>query len=72
MKLTLLQLLAIHFWSPKEYGEQLFATTKRTVEEVIEPQLTKTLLLLWQVEPKLHKTVSLLSEIPTNQNFTEK
>jgi len=52
---------------PKEYGEQLFATTKRTVEEVIEPQLTKTLLLLGQVEPKLHKTVSLLSEIQTNQ-----
>ena len=53
--------------SRKEYGEQLFATTKRTVEEVIEPQLIKTLLLLGQVEPKLHKTISLLSEIPANQ-----
>lgn len=52
--------------SPKEYGEQVLATTKRTVEEVIEPQLIKTLLLLGQVEPKLHKTVSLLSGIPAN------
>jgi len=54
--------------SPREYGEQVLTTTKRTIEEVVEPQLMKTLLLLEQVEPKLHKTVSLLSEIPTNQN----
>ena len=53
---------------PKEYGEQLLATTRRTVQEAIEPQLIKTLLLLGQAEPKLHKTVSLLSEIPKNQN----
>ena len=53
---------------PKEYGEQLFATTKRTVQEVIEPQLIKTLLLLEQVEPKLRKTISLLSKIRANQN----
>ena len=53
---------------PKEYGEQLFATTKRTAEEVIESQLIKTLLLLGQLEPKLDNTVSLLSKIPTNQN----
>ena len=48
--------------SPKEYGELVLATTKRTVEEVIEPQLIKTLLLLGQVEPKLYKTISLLSK----------
>jgi len=53
---------------PKEYGEQLLATTHRTAQEVIEPLLIKTLLLLGQVEPKLHKTISLLSEIPKNQN----
>lgn len=53
---------------PKEYGEQLIATTKRTVHEVIEPQLTKTLLLLWQVEPKLRKIISFLSKIRANQN----
>jgi len=52
--------------SPKEYGELVLATTKRTVEEVIEPQLIKTLLLLGQVEPKLYKTISLLSEIPAS------
>jgi hypothetical protein len=53
---------------PKEYEEQLLATTQRTVREVIEPQLIKTLLLLGQIEPKLHKVVSLLSEISKDQN----
>ena len=53
---------------PKEYGEQLFTTTKRTVEEAIEPQLIKTLLILGQVKPKLHETISLLSKIPASQN----
>ncbi len=47
---------------PKEYGEQLLATTKRVVQEVIEPQLIKTLLLLGQLEPKLRKTISLLGK----------
>ena len=47
---------------PKEYGEQLLATTKRVAQEVIEPQLVKTLLLLGQVEPKLGKTISLLGK----------
>jgi len=47
---------------PKEYGEQLLATTQRTVQEAIEPQLIKTLLLLGQVEPKLSKTISLLAK----------
>ena len=47
---------------PKEYGEQLLATTRRTVQEAIEPQLVKTLLLLGQVEPKLNKTIWLLAK----------
>jgi len=53
---------------PKEYGEQLSATTKRTIQEAIEPILMNTLLLLEQAEPKLNKTISLLSKIPANQN----
>ena len=53
---------------PREYGEQVFATTKKTIEEAIEPQLIKALLLLEQVEPKLHRIVSLFSKISTNQN----
>jgi hypothetical protein len=57
---------------PKEYGEQLSATTKRTIQEVIETTLIRTLLLLGQVEPKLNKTASLLSKIPANQNRTKR
>jgi len=51
----------------KEYGEQLSATTSKTIQEAIEPLLIKTLLLLGKIKPKLYETISLLSEIPTNQ-----
>jgi len=52
---------------PKEYGVELSATTRRTIQEVIEPTLIKALLLFGKIKPKLYETISLLSEISKNQ-----
>ncbi len=50
----------------KEKGEQISTNIIKTIQEVIEPSLTKMALLILKIDPKLHKTISPLSEPQSN------
>jgi hypothetical protein len=50
----------------KEKGEQISTNIIKTIQEVIEPSLTKMALLILKIDPKLHKTMSPLSEPQSN------
>lgn len=52
---------------PKEYGELLVEETRRGIVGVIEPKLREVLLLIRQVEPRLHQNLSVLRETFTSK-----